>query len=85
MKLFYIFIALLAAVYGTLFMLSFRGFGYAGYGMKRDSNGQYSYHRRPSIFYLGGPSYYGNSGGRSLRSGSRAGPGSFGSGPSLGK
>lgn len=50
-------------VYAALWWPSHRGYGYAGYG---------GYHRGPSMFYWGGVNTYHS---RSVRAGSRTGPG----------
>ncbi|HJL14831.1 MAG TPA: hypothetical protein RMH99_04195 [Sandaracinaceae bacterium LLY-WYZ-13_1] len=57
-------VALLAVItYAALFFPSTRGYGYAGYG---------GYHHGPSAFYWGGTQTYHS---RSVRAGSRSGPG----------
>ena len=53
----------LVGLYALLWLPSYGGYGYAGYG---------GYHRGPSFFYWGDVDTYHS---RSVRSGSRSGPG----------
>lgn len=63
-KFVYTFLLLLLFLYGGLFFLSFRGWGYVGYGGR--------YYARPSIWYWGGADYYPS---RNVRTGTPGGGG----------
>ncbi len=56
-------------IYFLILSLSFRGWGYAGYG---------GFHHGPAFLYFGGPSYYTPS--PSVRPGSMGGPSTRGGG-----
>lgn len=77
-----IFSTILLFLFGAAWVYSSRGWGYAGYGAKRDESGAYHGHHGPSIFYFGGARYYPTA---SARGGSVGGPGSAGLGPGAGK
>lgn len=69
-------------LFGLMFFLSSRGWGYPGYGTRYDSQRGYHGIHGPGFFYFGAPRYYPTT---SSRSGSLGGPGSAGFGPRAGK